>query len=1780
MSEMINNIENKNEENYSIKNNSSGGVNCGKLDFTEIPLESLYANNNNVWIKAEVEEKIFNINNRPYVVLKFPNKCSATVCDDEQNLAAPVLFMLSSLRNYPTAGTNLNIGECLPTKTKSDLLNSEDKNKIESISEGPDLLSANIDGYVAPAVVPAGAVIPMKSNIFSYGPYISSNFFNSGGGTEVQVNPDLSPWVFGSSSFMNSVGQNIVNNQSIGLTRAETGSVTLPFLPSIGFLGFQLDAFGPALSSLSFSFGSNGISTTYEFRTYTPKFGSLSKHQLNRMKELSQNRNEMIKFLRNNQANQQRINARMSTVPSSTAPNSRPPIRSRYGSNSLATVLFGSLYNFRKTESGDDGQISTVGYTELSKSTKEMVEGYKNKAFISADGLYSPVSIKGDGDLPKYIEVKEDSQKDNKSSPSYAHPPFSKESSNSAPEKHELYNLDIKNLYLNPLSNPGQIPHHNQQSGNHAGHSISMVGREEEVPEQGLENPRYPNGAPGKYSQDYRFLGLKGPLVLHGWGYDTNGKPIPNSADNDSAAKAGNFKEDNLKDEFLKDWLQKPATWPVGPIDLRFDRNRGVWVSPQPFRIVVAKLDEDLEEYGSAKAKIINKKDNKEYGEKLFDKDGNEISATEFDSQAFIRVVDRLGKTSKKDDLVYVYYDTHSSEYIILSGEGSSSNQFVRFKLINPCSGVTTAAEQTDWSQYAGFGDKPLSYDSYAVRINCNGQPIAKDGSLLSDSDLQNMQNRGEDLIAVKNSVGKWGPSFSSIKDISKWQSRAATGFAIKIKSENKTKSQDSSPGNTDPVYTGQNDSENNNENKDICIASLDCDIPYGEEGKSVGESEVYEIIYIESYARIVYGQLNQDLYSSEEEASSKYGDDEWKKNNTKGNASLTIEHFYGNPDNGQVPVFLDNDEEEVAVRVFDPFLPSEQKSPFFNLKEGARVIAIFDEKTKQYDIIQSEKTEDPSSIVRFKVFEFCSSSSDYNHQDSWQEYAGYGDKLPNNHIIGIRINCDGQPINKQGDIISETEINEARNNNNNEDEGIFINLYDTCGNHGPSFAFYKGFNDWNSNAFTGFAAKIVSGSGNDSSCNNMGLNDQCSLPKAKYEKYDIIFIESYARFVECTLKQDLYPSKEKEAQYSGDSYKSENMTGNAEAEISSFYGGSPNAKEPKFYDNSISEIPFRVFDPYEGVSKDKNPFRLLKEGDRVLAVFNEKLKKYIIYSALNKSIGSKVVKFALVNNKKASDKTAQAVLVDEQCRPIDKDGELLTENNFAQNFITIKDPFNDRNTVGFPMSYASGPAIGSNVFSHHINGIPSLQSQGPFIGFAFQRGNDNSSGSQDGGTSSGDTDPDYNSQNSGSSGGSSPESNEQENNYQILTLERFAQYVTGIIGTKTAEDGYYYGAVTNFWDGRMPLTNSTSSFPKGLNLKLRYNLNNITGQHSFITGDFKEGESASGGSQDMLSVASKLDGCKFIAKLSDKESFDSIEELIYYIVESEHVALFGNGIIKDENLADALNEGDEVVKEDYTKEKIQSIYTGGFQWSPEHSQSNFGLIEIENRLDWIGKSYLLKNSQIYTQLVRESQGNPVYRIVSASTIAEVAEKKASSGKWGAGQESGSGSSSSQSFTSQNSGEGSGDFIPEKTYQGISPIEMDNPPKINPNALGSWMTYKDAPTVSLWDETNGAKVAGSNNYRLIYAKEAPIIIVGTASKKIEAKDTDNISITVDNASCPGSDKQPITTLISKIKNPLGFGAESGDKVIVQRVFSQTVENDANYYYSIIGVGGGAPQSCS
>ena len=94
--------------------------------------------------------------------------------------------------------------------------------------------------------------------------------------------------------------------------------------------------------------------------------------------------------------------------------------------------------------------------------------------------------------------------------------------------------------------------------------------------------------------------------MVHGWGYDTDGYPVPNKSGElkvvdgqvmsvtQTIKSDGTVTEPYRTNEFYKGWAQQPGTWPVGPVDLRWDEDAGVWTVGNQYKNVWVTIEVDL----------------------------------------------------------------------------------------------------------------------------------------------------------------------------------------------------------------------------------------------------------------------------------------------------------------------------------------------------------------------------------------------------------------------------------------------------------------------------------------------------------------------------------------------------------------------------------------------------------------------------------------------------------------------------------------------------------------------------------------------------------------------------------------------------------------------------------------------------------------------------------------------------------------------------------------------------------------------------------------------------------------------------------------------------------------------------------------------------------------------------------------------------------------------------------------------------------------------------------
>ena len=195
-----------------------------------------------------------------------------------------------------------------------------------------------------------------------------------------------------------------------------------------------------------------------------------------------------------------------------------------------------------------------------------------------------------------------------------------------------------------------------------------------------------------------RPMALRGPLIIQGWGYDMQGKPIPNKADTVNDARAGTFTSSNLKDKFIDNMLESRETWPVAPLDLRYDRSRKVWTVPNTFRIIKATAELDIDA-GSAGAAVPNNINT------VYDSNGSEESdpTITVDNPSF-------GSTITSGEQFFTFYDTKDCKYYPLTSTSCIN--------VNRLSGCYNQSDEADTY---------VPYNSLQIGSGLKGVPYSRD---------------------------------------------------------------------------------------------------------------------------------------------------------------------------------------------------------------------------------------------------------------------------------------------------------------------------------------------------------------------------------------------------------------------------------------------------------------------------------------------------------------------------------------------------------------------------------------------------------------------------------------------------------------------------------------------------------------------------------------------------------------------------------------------------------------------------------------------------------------------------------------------------------------------------------------------------------------------------------------------------------------------------------------------------------------------------------------------
>lgn len=364
-------------------------------------------------------------------------------------------------------------------------------------------------GTAQEVIQPDYIVLPLKSNILTYGPW---SYTMTPGRTRIEQDQSLVPWNYGGYTGLNAVAQARIS-QAISLVDIyETGMLELTGTPSFS-LGDALQTGCPNITGMDVQIGEQGVKTTYHFKTYTPRFGVFTRDKAEKIRKnavAQQNFRKSVKAL--NKFAGDRQNAVNDAFRGMIA--NRPPLER---GESPHPVFIARSIN-RSDGSGLLQPVSACTNEEsIAFSNADNDAEYQNTAIMSFDGMFRPIKSNLNG------------------TPSGTMSAYKYPSGDSA----------LNSSVLHPFDSDSSI---GQTSTTFLSTGTTYTRLKPKIMDYLGSNV------------EKRFIGLRAPIVLTGFGYDTHGNPTPNSGTG-----------------FYPNMMNRPDLWKSGPVDFLWSEERGCW---------------------------------------------------------------------------------------------------------------------------------------------------------------------------------------------------------------------------------------------------------------------------------------------------------------------------------------------------------------------------------------------------------------------------------------------------------------------------------------------------------------------------------------------------------------------------------------------------------------------------------------------------------------------------------------------------------------------------------------------------------------------------------------------------------------------------------------------------------------------------------------------------------------------------------------------------------------------------------------------------------------------------------------------------------------------------------------------------------------------------------------------------------------------------------------------------------------------------------------------------
>jgi hypothetical protein len=330
--------------------------------------------------------------------------------------------------------------------------------------------------------------VPLRSNLLSYGPWYA---VGADGGVRFERQAELTPWNYGGFTALNQAGNARAAQEVTNQTFEEAGSVTVMGSPVLN-PGSQLIVNGPYITDMNVSVSDDGVKTTYRMQSWS------SHRAIDKLR--SHNNNRLQRFIRQSYQAQRIYREGLKSGRFKNAVDFISGIANQavgleeYGQRNKPSTshnLIGGQFN---------GLRSEVVIQPFYNTASQLSTDYFDKAFMTLDGLYRPVSTVEHTGMT-HFQVPHSSIE------------------------------GITALDLNPWQ---------------SGHDLGFITRGTGV--DALYDPVQNTG----WYDEFRGLGVKYPEVAVGWGRDQHGKPYPADTGDPNI-----YSEDYLSDS--KNWAAGPV---------------------------------------------------------------------------------------------------------------------------------------------------------------------------------------------------------------------------------------------------------------------------------------------------------------------------------------------------------------------------------------------------------------------------------------------------------------------------------------------------------------------------------------------------------------------------------------------------------------------------------------------------------------------------------------------------------------------------------------------------------------------------------------------------------------------------------------------------------------------------------------------------------------------------------------------------------------------------------------------------------------------------------------------------------------------------------------------------------------------------------------------------------------------------------------------------------------------------------------------------------------------